>query len=67
MSLYAPPFMRLPEFGDVPLCAFMRSAATLRLDWKEARDIDRELIKRLRNAIWHVGHGLTITSVLEKL
>jgi len=27
--------------------------------------IEAELIERLRNAVWHLGHGLTITSVIE--
>ena len=25
--------------------------------------IDEELMERLNNAIWHIGHGLSITSV----
>jgi len=27
--------------------------------------VDADLIERLRNAVWHLGHGLTITSVIE--
>jgi hypothetical protein len=27
--------------------------------------IDANLMERLRNAVWHLGHGLTITSVIE--
>jgi hypothetical protein len=26
--------------------------------------IEEELIERLRNAVWHIGHGLTITSII---
>jgi hypothetical protein len=25
--------------------------------------IDEELMERLQNAIWHIGHGLSVTSV----
>jgi hypothetical protein len=28
--------------------------------------VDADLIERLRNAVWHLGHGLTITSVIEE-
>jgi hypothetical protein len=28
--------------------------------------VDASLIERLRNAVWHLGHGLTITSVIEE-
>jgi hypothetical protein len=28
--------------------------------------VDEELIERLKNAIWHLGQGLTITSVITK-
>jgi hypothetical protein len=28
--------------------------------------IDADLIERLRNAVWHLGRGLTITSVIEE-
>jgi hypothetical protein len=27
--------------------------------------IDEELMQRLRNAVWHLGKGMTITSVLS--
>jgi len=27
--------------------------------------IEGALLERLRNAVWHLGHGLTITSVIE--
>ena len=27
--------------------------------------VDEELIERLRNAVWNVGRGLSITSVME--
>lgn len=27
--------------------------------------IDEDLIERLRNAVWHLGRGLTVTSVVE--
>ena len=28
--------------------------------------VEEELIERLKNAIWHLGKGLTITSVMVK-
>lgn len=28
--------------------------------------IDAELLERARNAVWHVGQGLTITQLLEE-
>ena len=28
--------------------------------------VDEEMMERLKNAIWHLGRGLTITSVLVK-
>ncbi len=28
--------------------------------------IESELIERLKNAVWHLGRGLTITSVITK-
>lgn len=28
--------------------------------------VDAELMERLRNAVWHLGKGLTITSVIEE-
>lgn len=28
--------------------------------------VDSELMERLRNAVWHLGKGLTITSVIEE-
>lgn len=28
--------------------------------------MEEELIERLKNAIWHLGRGLTITSVVEE-
>jgi hypothetical protein len=28
--------------------------------------VEEELIERLKNAIWHIGQGLTITSVMVK-
>jgi len=28
--------------------------------------IEEELIERLRNAVWHLGRGLTVTSVVEE-
>jgi hypothetical protein len=28
--------------------------------------VDSELMERLKNAIWHLGQGLTITSVVTK-
>jgi hypothetical protein len=28
--------------------------------------VEEELIERLKNAIWHIGKGLTITSVVVK-
>jgi hypothetical protein len=28
--------------------------------------IEAELMERLKNAVWHIGQGLTITSVIEK-
>jgi hypothetical protein len=27
--------------------------------------VDSDLMERLRNAVWHLGKGLTITSVIE--
>ncbi len=27
--------------------------------------IEEDLIERLRNAVWHLGRGLTVTSVVE--
>jgi hypothetical protein len=27
--------------------------------------VDNDLMERLRNAVWHLGKGLTITSVIE--
>jgi hypothetical protein len=27
--------------------------------------VDADLLERLRKAVWHLGHGLTITSVIE--
>lgn len=27
--------------------------------------IDEDVIERLRNAVWHLGRGLTVTSVVE--
>ena len=28
--------------------------------------VDEDLIERLKNAVWHLGRGLTITSVITK-
>jgi hypothetical protein len=28
--------------------------------------VDNDLMERLRNAVWHLGKGLTITSVIEE-
>ena len=28
--------------------------------------VESELIERLKNAVWHLGRGLTITSVITK-
>jgi predicted DNA-binding protein len=28
--------------------------------------VDADLIERLRNAVWHLGRGLTITAVIEE-
>jgi len=28
--------------------------------------VDADLLERLRNAVWHLGKGLTITSVIEE-
>lgn len=28
--------------------------------------VDEDLMERLRNAIWHIGQGLTVTSVAEE-
>lgn len=28
--------------------------------------IEEDLIERLRNAVWHLGRGLTVTSVVEE-
>jgi hypothetical protein len=27
--------------------------------------VDSDLMERLRNAVWHLGKGLTITSIIE--
>jgi hypothetical protein len=28
--------------------------------------VDADLMERVKNAVWHLGHGLTITAVLEE-
>jgi hypothetical protein len=28
--------------------------------------MEEELMERLQNAIWHIGHGLTVTSVIAE-
>ena len=28
--------------------------------------IEEDMIERLRNAVWHLGRGLTVTSVIEE-
>ena len=28
--------------------------------------MDEEVIERLRNAVWHLGRGMTVTSVVEE-
>ena len=28
--------------------------------------IEEELVERLRNAVWHLGRGLTVTSIVEE-
>ena len=29
-------------------------------------ELERDTIERLRNAVWHLGYGLTVTSVVEE-